>query len=71
MSLTPVLFCPCMRGFSGESKLYEEEDAVGEHRLEALGLLVMDVFRGRIERRRDALWMCYYKLLGIQELTTV
>ena len=44
---------------------------VGEHRLEALGLLVMDVFRGRIERRRDALWMCYYKLLGIQELTTV
>ena len=48
-----------MRGFSGESKLYEEEDAVGEHRLEALGLHAMDAFRGKIERRRegmDALW---------------
>ena len=60
-----------MRGFSGESKLYEEEDAVGEHRLEALGLLVMDVFRGRIERTRDALWIVLLHSVKDQVLTIV
>ena len=57
-----------MRGFSGESKLYEEEDAVGEHRLEALGLLV---FRGRIERTRDALWIVLLHSVKDQVMTIV
>jgi hypothetical protein len=41
------------------------KDDVGEHRLEALDMLVMGFFRGRMEREngwRDALWTFCYDL---------
>jgi hypothetical protein len=44
---------------------------VGEHRLDALRLLVMDVFRGGIERRRDALWIVLLHSVKDQVLTIV
>jgi hypothetical protein len=44
---------------SSKNRMWIAKDDVGEHRLEALDLLVMGFFRGRMERKngwRDALW---------------
>jgi hypothetical protein len=44
---------------SYKRRMWIAKDDVGEHRLEALEMLVMGFFRGRMERKngwRDALW---------------
>jgi hypothetical protein len=50
------------------------KDDVGEHRLEALDMLAMGFFRGRMERKngwRDALWTFCYDFTEDEGLTMV